>query len=155
MAKIRKDGKKTPPPISTASLPDIVFMLLFFFMVSTTMRESSLMVKKPTLPQATEITKLEKKSLVSNIYVAPPTKEFESIYGTQPVIQLNDAIEEVSSIPQFIQKEREARNSNERPLMSVSLKADSETKMGIISDVKMELRRINSLKLNYAAREKQ
>ncbi|MDA3883618.1 MAG: biopolymer transporter ExbD [Bacteroidales bacterium] len=155
MAKIRKDGKKTPPPISTASLPDIVFMLLFFFMVSTTMRESSLMVKKPMLPQATEITKLEKKSLVSNIYVAPPTKEYESIYGTQPVIQLNDAIEEVSSIPQFIQKEREARNPNERPLMSVSLKADSDTKMGIISDVKMELRRINSLKLNYAAREKQ
>jgi|SRR5690554_2121619 biopolymer transport protein ExbD len=155
MAKIRKDGKKTPPPISTASLPDIVFMLLFFFMVSTTMRESSLMVKKPTLPQATEITKLEKKSLVSNIYVAPPTQEYESIYGTQPVIQLNDAIEEVSSIPQFIQKEREARNPNERPLMSVSLKADSDTKMGIISDVKMELRRINSLKLNYAAREKQ
>ncbi|MFO7868030.1 MAG: biopolymer transporter ExbD [Bacteroidales bacterium] len=155
MAKIRKEGKKTPPAISTASLPDIVFMLLFFFMVSTTMRESSLMIKKPTLPKATEITKLEKKSLVSNIYVAPPAKEYESIYGTQPVIQLNEAIEDVSKIPQFIQKEREARNPNERELMSVSLKADKNTKMGIISDIKMELRRINALKLNYAALDKQ
>lgn len=43
MAKFKKDGKRETPAISTASLPDIVFMLLFFFMVSTTMREVSLM----------------------------------------------------------------------------------------------------------------
>lgn len=154
MAKIRKGGKKTPPPISTASLPDIVFMLLFFFMVSTVMRESTLMVKKPKLPQATEITKLEKKSLVSNIYVSPPTADYEAIFGTQPVIQLNDAIEDVTKVGVFIQKEREARNPNERDFMTVSLKADSETKMGIVSDIKMELRKVNALKLNYAALDK-
>ncbi len=33
--QIRKKGKKEVPPVSTASLPDIVFMLLFFFMVTT------------------------------------------------------------------------------------------------------------------------
>ena len=38
MGKFKKDGKREVPAISTASLPDIVFMLLFFFMVSTTMR---------------------------------------------------------------------------------------------------------------------
>ena len=68
MAKFKKDGKRETPAISTASLPDIVFMLLFFFMVSTTMREVSLMVAN-AMPQATETVKLEKKSLVSNIYV--------------------------------------------------------------------------------------
>ena len=66
MAKFKKDGKKETPAISTASLPDIVFMLLFFFMVSTTMREVTLMIQN-NLPQATQIAKLEKKSLVSNI----------------------------------------------------------------------------------------
>ena len=43
MAKFRKEGGKETPAISTASLPDIVFMLLFF-MVSTTMREVLVMV---------------------------------------------------------------------------------------------------------------
>ncbi|NLK80600.1 MAG: biopolymer transporter ExbD [Bacteroidales bacterium] len=148
---MRKDKKKDAPPISTASLPDIVYMILFFFMITTTMRETTLMLKKPNLPHATEIIKLEKKSLVSNIYVSPPLPEYEALFGTQPVIQLNDAIEEVSQISLFIQKEREARDANVRDFMSVSLKADSKTKMGIISDIKMELRKVNSLKLNYAA----
>ncbi len=154
MAIIRKDKKKDAPPISTASLPDIVYMILFFFMITTTMRETTLMLKKPSLPHATEIIKLEKKSLVSNIYVSPPLPEYEALFGTQPVIQLNDAIEEVSQISLFIQKEREARDANVRDYMSVSLKADSKTKMGIISDIKMELRKVNSLKLNYAALSK-
>ena len=71
MAKFRKDGKKEVPAISTASLPDIVFMLLFFFMVSTTMREVTLMINNG-MPEAKEVTKLEKKSLVSNIYIGKP-----------------------------------------------------------------------------------
>ena len=63
MAKFRKEGGKETPAISTASLPDIVFMLLFFFMVSTTMREVLVMVDNG-MPEAKEISKLEKKSLV-------------------------------------------------------------------------------------------
>ena len=68
MSKFKKK-KKGMPGISTASLPDIVFMLLFFFMVTTVMRETELKIKKPQLPKATEIKKLERKSLVSYIYV--------------------------------------------------------------------------------------
>jgi len=71
MSKFRKKGGKELPPISTASLPDIVFMLLFFFMVSTTMREVTYMVQIK-LPEATELSKLEKKSLVSYFYVGEP-----------------------------------------------------------------------------------
>ena len=70
MSKFKKK-KKGMPGISTASLPDIVFMLLFFFMVTTVMRETELKIKKPTLPKATEIKKLERKSLVSYIYYSP------------------------------------------------------------------------------------
>ena len=68
MSKFKKN-KKGLPAISTASLPDIVFMLLFFFMVTTTMRETTLLIEKPKLPNATEIKKLEHKSLVSTIYI--------------------------------------------------------------------------------------
>jgi hypothetical protein len=40
MAVMKKKGGKSLPPISTASLPDVIFMILFFFMISTTMRAS-------------------------------------------------------------------------------------------------------------------
>ena len=80
MNKFRKNGKKGMPAISTASLPDIVFMLLFFFMVTTVMRETTLFVSIIT-PKATEIKKLQKKSLVSYIYIGSPIKRMQSSYG--------------------------------------------------------------------------
>ena len=101
MSKFRKDGGKELPPISTASLPDIVFMLLFFFMVSTTMREVTLLVDIK-LPEATELSKLEKKSLVSYIYVGEPKKEFRKVFGVAPRIQLNDQWANVGDIQDYI-----------------------------------------------------
>ena len=64
MSKFRKSGGRKMAGLSTASLPDIVFMLLFFFMSVTSMKETDYKVKIK-LPQATEVKKLEKKSLVS------------------------------------------------------------------------------------------
>ena len=57
MSKFKKGGGKGMPAISTASLPDIVFMLLFFFMVTTVMRETTLKVTV-TPPEATEVKKM-------------------------------------------------------------------------------------------------
>jgi biopolymer transport protein ExbD len=54
MGRIRKKKSGGTPALSTASLPDIVFMLLFFFMVTTTMREVALKAAV-TKPNATEI----------------------------------------------------------------------------------------------------
>ena len=84
MSKFKKDNNKDTPGISTASLPDIVFMLLFFFMVTTVMRETTIMVKQ-SLPQASEIQKLEKKSLVSYIYIGSPLKSY-SVQHTNPFL---------------------------------------------------------------------
>lgn len=109
MSKFKKKGEKELPPISTASLPDIVFMLLFFFMVTTTMREVTYMVKI-TLPGATELTKLEKKSLVSYIYVGEPLPEYQKYFGVASRIQLNDQFAGVPDIQEYIIAEREARN---------------------------------------------
>ena len=77
MSKFGKK-KKGMPAVNTASLPDIVFMLLFFFMVTTVMRETDLQIENPSLPNATEVKKLEHKSLVSTIYVgkAKDTEKF-------------------------------------------------------------------------------
>ena len=153
MSKFRKNDSKELPPISTSSLPDIVFMLLFFFMVTTTMREVALKVKV-TLPQATELSKLEKKSLVSYIYVGSPMPQYQKMLGSAPRIQLNDQLSDVSDIGNFITSEREKHDEAEIPLMITSLKVDENTKMGIVSDIKQELRKVSALHINYSARPK-
>ena len=153
MSKFRKDSKKDTPGISTASLPDIVFMLVFFFMVTTVMRETTIMVQQ-SLPQATEIQKLEKKSLVSYIYIGSPVERMQATYGTKARIQLNDAFATVDDIAQYITAERTARDEKEVPFMTTSIKADQNTKMGIVTDVKQELRKANALKINYSTRKK-
>jgi biopolymer transport protein ExbD len=152
MSKFKKDTAKDTPGISTASLPDIVFMLLFFFMVTTVMRETTIMVKQ-TMPDATEIKKLEKKSLVSYIYVGSPVERMQATYGTKARIQLNDAFANVADIPQYINAERAERDEKEIPFMTASIKADKDAKMGLVTDVKQELRKANALKINYSTRK--
>jgi len=149
MARFKKKGKKEVPAINTGSMSDIIFMFLFFFMVITNMREATLFVRVLP-PQATEIQKLEKKALASSIYIGQPMKT--AMYGTEPRIQLNDQFAEVSDIKEFIEKERAARNEVDRPLLSTTLKADGEVKMGILTDIKQELREIGAFKITYATR---
>lgn len=153
MAKIRKEGKKTVPAISTASLPDIIFMLLFFFMVSTSMKEVTYNVDIK-VPEATELQSLEKKSLVRYIYVGMPRHEFIKQYGRETRIQLNDQFAEVSEIRSYVEDERNAMNEDEQGLLTISIKADKETQMGIITDIKQELRQAQALKISYAAIQK-
>jgi biopolymer transport protein ExbD len=152
MSKFRKKKGGGTPGISTASLPDIVFMLLFFFMVTTVMRETTLKVSI-SQPKATEVAKLERKNLVSYIYIGKPIKSLQPVFGTEPRIQLNDAFADVRQIPEFIESERNARNEAEIPLMTTSLKVDKNTKMGIVTDVKQELRKVNALKINYSTQK--
>ncbi|MBL4585898.1 MAG: biopolymer transporter ExbD [Flavobacteriales bacterium] len=147
---IRKKGQKSLPPISTASLPDIVFMLLFFFMVTTVMRETSLKVQH-TIPKAKEVAKLERKSLVAYIHIGPPLESLQSILGSEPRIQLDDAFATTSDIATFVESVKAATNEAEVPLLTYSLKVDVKTKMGVVVDVKQELRKVNALKINYSS----
>ena len=149
MSKFKKEGKKDLPTISTSSLPDIIYMLLFFFMVSTTMRENTLLVRI-SAPEATQVNKLEKKSLVSYIYIGQPMK---TNLGTETRIQLNDQFAEISDIPQYIYQEREARDEADRKFLTTSLKVDKQTRMGVVSDIKQELRQVGAFKINYSTRK--
>ncbi len=149
MGKFRKNKEKGTPQVTTAALPDIIFMLLFFFMVSTVMRTETLLVKiKP--PGATEVQKLEKKSLVSYINIGPPKQEN---LGTKARIQLNDSFARVSEVREFIISEREQLDEADRQFMTTALKIDQDTKMGVVSDVKQELRQVGAFKISYNTRE--
>ncbi|MBR6269511.1 MAG: biopolymer transporter ExbD [Bacteroidales bacterium] len=152
MAKFIKSDKGGIPGISTASLPDIVFMILMFFMVSTSMRQTDRKVLV-SMPAASEIAKLERKDLASYIYIGQPTMQYQSQYGTDSRIQLNDAFRTIDDIRDFIASERENLGEADRPFMTVSIKADKDTRMGIITDVKQELRRCSALKIMYGARK--
>lgn len=147
MSKFTGRKKKGMQAVSTASLPDIVFMLLFFFMVTTVMREQDLLVKIDK-PDASEVQKLEKKALVDYINIGPP---IDSRLGVEPVIQLDGAIAETTKIQKWIKDNREARKEHERTSITTSLKVDEDVKMKIVSDVKIELREANALKINYSA----
>jgi biopolymer transport protein ExbD len=145
MSKFKKT-KKGMPAISTASLPDIVFMLLFFFMISTSMRETELKIKVH-VPYATELVKLGRKNLVNYIYVG----KIEGQPGDK--IQLNDRISNVADVKNFIFAERETVSEEEIPLLITSIKADMDCSVGTITDIKEELRNVNALKINYSARK--
>lgn len=148
----KKGGKKEMPGITSSSLSDIVFMLLFFFMVTTQMRETENKVKVTT-PEASEVVKLERKDLNSYINVGSPTLAYQAQYGTDARIQLNDSFRTTDDIRDFIAAEREAKSEADRQLMTVSIRADQDVRMGIITDIKQELRRCSALKIMYSARK--
>lgn len=150
MSKFKTKKGKGSPAINTSSLPDIIFMLLFFFMVTTVMREVTVMVKQ-NMPTASEVQKLERKSLVSFIYIGEP-KESKK-YGTNARIQLNDSFANVDDVPLFVAREKEARDEADRKLLTTSLKVNGDTKMGVVTDVKQELRKSNALKINYSTKK--
>lgn len=147
MAKFKKKTAASSE-IPTAALPDIIFMLLFFFMVITVMREDDILVKQ-TLPKATQLTKIQRKSLVSYIYIGEPKNT--SLYGEEPKIQTNDVFVNKEDIIQFVNQEKDKLSEVERDQITMALKIDHEVKFGIVSDVQQELRDANARRVLYSS----
>ena len=148
MSKFTKKKDSGLPAVNTASLPDIVFMLLFFFMTVTVMKDSTLKVEN-TLPNASETKKLEKKDRVIYIYVGAPESQYQSKFGKEARIQLNDKFSSPSDVGGYILEERAKKSQDLQNVLTVALKVDKEANMGLISDIKHELRKVNALKVNY------
>ena len=150
MGKFSKAGGREMPELNTSSLPDLVFAFLFFIMMVTSMREVTLKVEFHA-PQATELQKLEKKSLVT---LGKPTRDLRAKMGSETRIQLNDAFAETSEIQDYIAQEKSSMKEEDQPFMTVSIKADKETKMGTITDIKQALREAYALKISYSAAQR-
>ena len=152
MSMFKKGEKKEMPGIASGSLSDIVFMLLFFFMVTTQMRETEnkVVVK---IPSASESVKLERKDLSSYINIGTPIRSLQAQYGTDARIQLNDSFKTVDDIRDFVAAERDSKSEADRSFMTICIRADQDVRMGIITDVKQELRRCSALKIMYTARK--
>ena len=148
MSKFKKKKSGGIPAISTASLPDIVFMLLFFFMTATTMKDSDLKIEN-TLPKANQTAKLHKKSFIMYIYAGKPSERYRASLGNTDRIQLGDKISTVADVRNFVIAERATRNSEDEKYLTASLKIDKGVKMGLVQDIKQELRKAEQLKVNY------
>jgi len=150
MSKFKKKAKASQD-IPTSALPDIIFMLLFFFMVTTVLRETEILVEQ-NIPRATQLRKLQRKSLVSYLYVGQPKKP--EVFGTEPKIQANDQFIEPKDINRWVNTQKDNMNEQERDQITVAMKVDEETKRGILSDVELELRKSNARKLLYTSVQK-
>ena len=140
-------GKIKPKQeIPTSSMPDVVFMLLFFFMVTTELRETAIDVQQ-RIPEATQMRKLMRKSLVVNMYIGEPRKIEQ--FGKEPKIQVEDQFIDAKDILLWVNRQRDMIPENERDQMTVSLKVDEEAERGIIADVETELRKANARKILY------
>ncbi|WP_190811078.1 biopolymer transporter ExbD [Flagellimonas sp. S3867] len=150
--KISKKTTNRLPAVSTASLPDIVFMLLFFFMTVTTIKDNTLLVDN-NLPSADKVKELTKKDRIIEIFVGKPSPELATILGAEPKIQLDDRLAHVKDVGPYVLSELAKKPDAIRNLVTVSLKVDKNVNVGIVSDIKQELRKVNVLKVNYTTYE--
>lgn len=145
MSKFKKKAD-TKQEIPTSALPDIIFMLLFFFMVTTVLREVTINVKQ-RIPEATQLRKLQRKSLVSYLYIGEPKKVEQ--WGTEPRIQANDVFIEPKDVTLWVTQEKDKLDEVERDQITIAMKVDREAQRGLVSDVEFELRKANARKLLY------
>ncbi|MFT7589189.1 MAG: biopolymer transport protein ExbD [Limisphaerales bacterium] len=142
----KKLSKKTSS-ISTSSLPDIVFILLFFFMVATRMRESEIKVKQ-SLPNTTKIERLVKKDQLAYIYIGAPLAQDDDL-SHSPVLQLDDQIASVDEVTDFIRNKIAPNTALALSQLIVAINCDKIADIGLLIEVKTELRKAGALKISY------
>lgn len=147
MSKFRKQKSNELPPVNTASLPDIVFMLLFFFMVVTVLRDDNLLVQNK-LPKADQVEKLKKDRSVY-IYAGKPSSRYQEKYGTEPKIQIGDKYTDIANLKFALTEARQKLLPELQDKVMVALKVDEKTNTGMVTDIKQELRDLNMLKIIY------
>lgn len=130
--------KRTIPEISTASLPDIIFILLFFFMVVTVMRTDTPQIST-VLPTTTYATRLVKpiEGIVLRVGADPAQIEVQG--RVVPMTQLHD----------YIRQSVQGFSPNELQDLQIIMHADRTTRMTDIRAVKSVLQKNGLRNLRY------
>ena len=138
------------PGLNLAAMPDLIFTVLFFFMIVTHMRDVKPQVQY-NVPQGTEVDKAVRKSSVVYVFIGKPVDAQGRVVGQESRVQVNDRFVSVSQIGDAIAQERSIMTEEDRQHLVVSIRADRDTEMGLINDVKQALRRAGALNINYSA----
>lgn len=153
MSRFRKRQQHEVPGLNLAAMPDLIFTVLFFFMIVTHMRDVKPMVRYE-VPQGTELEKTVRKSSVVYLFIGKPVDAQGRVVDGETRIQLNNRYVTIDQIAREIDKERARMSEDDRQHMVVSIRADRDTEMGIINDVKQALRKAGALNINYSATKK-
>ena len=154
MGRFRRQGEHKVPGLNVAALPDLIFTVLFFFMIVTHMRQVEPKVRYQ-VPQGSEVVKDVRKAGLVYILIGKPVDAQGRVTSDETRIQVNDAYVTADEIPAIINKERERMTDDERQHLTVSIRADRDTRMGVINDVKQALRRAGALNINYSASKRE
>lgn len=144
--QIRRKKHRSVPGLNMASMPDLIFTVLFFFMIVTHMRNETVKVKLQ-VPQGTEVTKSSNKFSTINIYIG------RNNYGDTQ-IQVNDRMCSLEQVGTLVQNFKANLSEESQENLIINLRADRNTDMGIVNDLKKELRNVGALTIRYSATEK-
>lgn len=144
--QIRRKKHRSVPGLNMASMPDLIFTVLFFFMIVTHMRNETVKVKLQ-VPQGTEVTKSSNKFSTINIYIG------RNHYGDTQ-IQVNDRMCSLEQVGALVQNFKANLSEESQENLIINLRADRNTDMGIVNDLKKELRNVGALTIRYSATEK-
>ena len=103
------------------------------------------------VPQGTELSKTANKDGLVYIFIGKPVDAQGKVVSNETRIQLNDRFVSVDQLAQEITRERSQMSESDRQNMVVSVRADRDTEMGVINDVKQALRKAGALNINYSA----
>ncbi|UKK51512.1 biopolymer transporter ExbD [Prevotella sp. E13-17] len=145
----RKKPRPDVPTLNTASLPDLIFTVLFFFMLVTHMRSAEEKVQY-TIPQGRELQQLTHKAANCYIFIGRQPGAAPDEYS----IQINDKLVKLADVEKYVEAERAKMASDDQAYMTVTIKADKQVPVGLITDVKKALKKTYALKINYSASEK-
>lgn len=143
--KIRKKKRETPE-VSTASLPDIIFMLLFFFMTVTVLRTASAQMTIE-LPATEEAVKVNHEASEFNIYVS------EDVENKTEKIQINEYLVTIDQLDKTLQNIAAPLLDFEKMKVPIYLRIDKGVKMDLVYDVKLLLRKHGLRKINYIVKK--
>ena len=110
-------------------------------MLVTHMRDDDLKLHYQ-VPAGSEVQKMQQKSSVVNLYISADGQ-----------IQIDNELTTVEGISSYINKLRAGLSAENQDRLTVSLKADKKTPMGVIADVRKELQKTYALKINYSGTE--
>jgi len=146
MSKFKKKKDGELPPVNTASLPDIVFMLLFFFMVATVLRKDNLQVLNQ-LPPADQVEKLDKSRTVF-IYIGKPSANYKG-KSKEAIVQIGDRVVNVDEVKPAVLQEITNLRQELQSKVVIALKIDENAEAGLVYDVKQQLRDANLPKIIF------
>ena len=150
MSRLKRQRQRTVPALNVASLPDLIFTVLFFFMIVTHMRDVDPKVQY-NVPEGTELTKEVNKSGLVYLFIGKPVDAQGRVIADETRIQMGNRYVTVDEIGAEIEKERNRMSEDDRQRLTVSIRADRDTEMGLINDVKQALRKAGALNINYSA----